>query len=93
MGSGNDALLALEDGNPFAGHSAGACGTATGEVVFSTSMTKYREDLTDPSCCRQIRGIDIAHVGNAGANPEDDESRRVFASGLVVRDVPEQASN
>ena len=88
-----DALLALEDGSLFSGYSIGAPGRATGEVVFNTSMTGYQEILTDPSYCRQIVALTYPHVGNVGANPEDDESRRAFASGFVVRDVPVQASN
>ncbi len=93
MGSGVEALLALEDGSLFSGYSIGAGGMATGEVVFNTSMTGYQEILTDPSYCRQIVALTYPHVGNVGANPEDEESRRIFASGLVVRDVPVQASN
>ena len=88
-----EALLALEDGSLFPGHAIGASGMATGEVVFNTSMTGYQEILTDPSYCRQIVALTYPHVGNVGANPEDEESRRAFASGLVVRDVPVQASN
>jgi len=93
MASGVEALLALEDGSLFAGDSIGAGGMATGEVVFNTSMTGYQEILTDPSYCRQIVALTYPHVGNVGANPEDEESRRTFAGGLVVRDVPIQASN
>ena len=88
-----EALLALEDGSLFSGHSIGVRGRATGEVVFNTSMTGYQEILTDPSYCRQIVALTYPHVGNVGANPEDEESRQAFASGLVVRDVPAQASN
>ena len=88
-----EALLALEDGSLFSGYSIGARGRATGEVVFNTSMTGYQEILTDPSYCRQIVALTYPHVGNVGANPEDEESRRAFASGLVVRDVPARVSN
>ena len=88
-----EALLALEDGSLFRGYSVGASGTATGEVVFNTSMTGYQEILTDPSYCRQIVTLTYPHVGNVGANSEDEESRGAFASGLVVRDVPVLASN
>ena len=88
-----EALLALEDGSLFCGHSIGVRGRATGEVVFNTSMTGYQEVLTDPSYCRQIVALTYPHVGNVGVNPEDDESRRAFASGFVVRDVPVRASN
>ena len=93
MGSRVEALLVLEDGSLFAGDAIGAPGMATGEVVFNTSMTGYQEILTDPSYCRQIVALTYPHVGNVGANPEDEESRRAFASGLVVRDVPFHASN
>ena len=88
-----EALLALEDGSLFRGRSIGAEGIATGEVVFNTAMTGYQEILTDPSYCRQIVALTHPHVGNTGVNPEDEESRGVFASGLVVRDVPALASN
>ena len=88
-----EALLALEDGSLFRGHSIGAEGVATGEVVFNTAMTGYQEILTDPSYCRQIVALTHPHVGNTGVNPEDEESRGVFASGLVVRDAPALASN
>ena len=93
MRARDEALLALEDGSLFPGCSVGARGMATGEVVFNTSMTGYQEILTDPSYCRQIVALTYPHVGNVGANPEDEESRRVFASGLVVRDVPGRVSN
>ena len=87
------ALLALEDGSLFGGRSIGVRGTSTGEVVFNTAMTGYQEILTDPSYCRQIVALTYPHVGNVGTNPEDEESREVFASGLVVRDVPVRTSN
>ena len=88
-----EALLALEDGSLFRGRSIGVPGTSTGEVVFNTAMTGYQEILTDPSYCRQIVALTYPHVGNVGVNAEDAESRRVFASGLVVRDVPVRTSN
>ena len=93
MRSHAEALLALEDGSLFHGDSIGAEGIATGEVVFNTAMTGYQEILTDPSYCRQIVALTHPHVGNTGVNPEDEESHRIFASGLVVRDVPALASN
>ena len=93
MGSRIEALLALEDGSVFSGYAIGASGMATGEVVFNTSMTGYQEILTDPSYCRQIVVLTYPHIGNVGANPEDEESHRAFASGLVVRDVPAQVSS
>ena len=93
VGMSVEALLALEDGSLFRGRSIGVHGTSTGEVVFNTAMTGYQEILTDPSYCRQIVALTYPHVGNVGTNPEDDESREVFASGLVVRDVPVRMSN
>jgi carbamoyl-phosphate synthase small subunit len=87
------ALLVLADGTVFHGVSIGAEGTASGEVVFNTAMTGYQEILTDPSYCRQIVTLTYPHIGNTGVNPEDGESDRVYASGLVVRDVPHFYSN
>ncbi|HYA66492.1 MAG TPA: glutamine-hydrolyzing carbamoyl-phosphate synthase small subunit [Burkholderiaceae bacterium] len=87
------AVLALADGTVFHGVSIGAAGAAVGEVVFNTALTGYQEILTDPSYARQIVTLTYPHIGNVGTNPQDDESERVFASALVVRDVPPRASN
>jgi carbamoyl-phosphate synthase small subunit len=87
------ALLALADGTVLRGHAIGALGHATGEVVFNTSMTGYQEILTDPSYAGQIVTLTYPHVGNVGVNQDDAESRRVFAAGLVIRDLPRLASN
>jgi carbamoyl-phosphate synthase small subunit len=87
------AVLVLADGTVFRGRSVGAAGLAAGEVVFNTAMTGYQEILTDPSYCRQIVTLTYPHIGNTGTNAEDEESARVYASGLVVRDVPQHASN
>ena len=82
------AVLVLADGTVFRGRSVGAPGLAVGEVVFNTAMTGYQEILTDPSYAGQIVTLTYPHIGNTGVNPEDEESHRVFAAGLVVRDVP-----
>ncbi len=82
------AALVLADGTVFRGRGVGAPGQAVGEVVFNTAMTGYQEILTDPSYCGQIVTLTYPHIGNTGTNPEDEESNRVFAAGLVVRDVP-----
>ena len=87
------AVLALADGSVFQGRSFGAEGETTGEVVFNTALTGYQEILTDPSYCRQIVTLTVPHVGNYGTSTEDVEARRVFAAGLVVKDVPAVASN
>jgi carbamoyl-phosphate synthase small subunit len=82
------AVLALEDGSVFKGVSIGAPGCTTGEVVFNTAMTGYQEILTDPSYCRQVVTLTYPHIGNTGATPEDLESERIHAAGLVIRDLP-----
>jgi carbamoyl-phosphate synthase small subunit len=87
------ALLTLADGTVFIGRSIGAAGRTTGEVVFNTALTGYQEILTDPSYCRQIVTLTYPHIGSYGTNTEDVESARIFAAGLVVKDVPERASN
>lgn len=87
------AVLALEDGSIFRGSAIGAEGSSSGEVVFNTSMTGYQEILTDPSYAQQIITLTYPHIGNTGTNEEDNESSRVWASGLVIRDLPRLASN
>jgi carbamoyl-phosphate synthase small subunit len=85
--------LALEDGSLFWGQSIGVDGQTVGEVVFNTALTGYQEILTDPSYSRQIVTLTYPHIGNVGTNPDDEESGRIMASGLVVRDVPRLHSN
>jgi len=87
------AVLALADGTIFRGHSIGAKGNTTGEVVFNTALTGYQEILTDPSYARQIVTLTYPHIGNTGATPEDLEAAQIFAAGLVIRDLPVAASN
>src|SRR3990172_3098778 len=89
----NPAILVLADGTVFRGIAIGACGSSVGEVVFNTSMTGYQEILTDPSYCKQIVTLTYPHIGNVGVNDEDVESRQVFASGLIVRDLSLIVSN
>ncbi len=87
------AVLVLADGSIFRGTAIGAPDHSVGEVVFNTAMTGYQEILTDPSYCRQIVTLTYPHIGNTGVNAEDAESRRLFAAGLVIRDLPLLASN
>ncbi len=87
------ALLALADGSLFRGVSIGASGQTCGEVVFNTAMTGYQEILTDPSYAQQIVTLTYPHIGNTGCNAADTESSMVHAAGLVIRDLPLQASN
>lgn len=87
------AILALEDGTVFHGTAIGAEGETIGEVVFNTSMTGYQEILTDPSYKKQIVTLTYPHIGNTGVNDEDEESASIYASGLVIRDLPRLVSN
>ncbi len=88
-----DAVLVLEDGRTFRGQAYGAIGTTVGEAVFSTGMTGYQETLTDPSYHRQVVVMTAPHVGNTGVNGEDDESRRMWVAGFVVRDPARRPAN
>nr|WP_305118938.1 glutamine-hydrolyzing carbamoyl-phosphate synthase small subunit [Vogesella sp. AC12] len=83
----------MADGTLFKGVAIGANGHTVGEVVFNTAMTGYQEILTDPSYTRQIVTLTYPHIGNVGANSEDTESGAVFASGLIIRDLPLLHSN
>jgi carbamoyl-phosphate synthase small subunit len=87
------AVLALADGSVFNGLSIGAEGARSGEVVFNTALTGYQEILTDPSYAQQIVTLTYPHIGNTGCNAADEESRGIFATGLVIRDLPLMASN
>ncbi len=87
------AVLALADGTVFHGTSIGAAGHTVGEVVFNTALSGYQEILTDPSYSRQIVTLTYPHIGNYGINREDVEAAKVFAAGLVIKDLPVLASN
>jgi carbamoyl-phosphate synthase small subunit len=87
------ALLVLEDGSQWPGLGFGASGDSTGEIVFNTSLTGYQEILTDPSYHGQIITMTAPHIGNYGTTPDDDESDRVWAAGLVVRAISPVVSN
>ena len=87
------AVLALEDGKVFWGKSIGSIGHTVGEVVFNTAMTGYQEILTDPSYSQQIVALTYPHIGNTGINIVDEESSNVYASGLIIRDLPLVESN
>jgi carbamoyl-phosphate synthase small subunit len=87
------ALLVLEDGRTFTGDAYGAIGETFGEAVFATGMTGYQETLTDPSYHRQVVVQTAPHIGNTGINDDDQESRRIWVSGYVVRDPARRPSN
>ena len=87
------AILALEDGRVFNGRAAGARTRRGGEVVFNTSLTGYQEVFTDPSYSGQIVCLTYPHIGNVGANADDQESPKPYIEGLVVREFSALASN
>ena len=87
------AILVLEDGTIFEGVSVGAPGLTAGEVVFNTALTGYQEVITDPSYARQLVTLTYPHIGNTGCTQLDDEATTIWASGLIVRDVPRLHSN
>lgn len=89
----HSALLALEDGTIFFGTAIGAEGSTLGEVVFNTSMTGYQALLTNPASAQQILAFTYPHIGNTGTNAEDEESSRIHAQGVVIRDLPLLTSN
>ena len=87
------AILVLEDGSVYEGHSFGAETTAYGEVVFNTSMTGYQEMLTDPSYAGQILVPTYPLIGNYGINESDFESRQIQVRGFAVREYCSQPSH
>ncbi|HXD28190.1 MAG TPA: glutamine-hydrolyzing carbamoyl-phosphate synthase small subunit, partial [Arthrobacter sp.] len=87
------AVLVLEDGRVFRGRAYGAGGTALGEAVFATGMTGYQETITDPSYARQLVVQTAPHIGNTGVNQADNESRRIWVAGYIVRDAARRPSN
>jgi carbamoyl-phosphate synthase small subunit len=91
-----EALLVLSDGAVFEGEAIGAAvpdGIATGELVFNTVMSGYQEVITDPSYAGQVIAFTYPHIGNYGAAPDDDESRRPWCRGVVLRDLASRPSS
>ena len=87
------AILLLADGTYFIGKSIGITGVSSGEVVFNTSMTGYQEIFTDPSYTQQIITLTYPHIGNVGVNDQDNESSKIYASGVVIRSLSPIPSN
>ncbi|HZY73251.1 MAG TPA: carbamoyl-phosphate synthase domain-containing protein, partial [Edaphobacter sp.] len=87
------AILALEDGTVFEGRSFGAPAERSGEVVFNTALTGYQEVFTDPSYAGQIVIFTNPQIGNYGTTAEDNEARRPYIEGLVVREFSNVTSN
>jgi carbamoyl-phosphate synthase small subunit len=91
-----EAALVLADGTLFEGEAIGAEppeGVVSGEVVFNTVLSGYQEVLSDPSYAGQIITFTYPHIGNYGTNEHDDESRAVFARGVIIRDLARRRSN
>ncbi|MDB9813990.1 glutamine-hydrolyzing carbamoyl-phosphate synthase small subunit [Gammaproteobacteria bacterium] len=87
------AILCLEDGTVYKGLGFGNQALSVGEIVFNTSMSGYQEIITDPSYAKQIIAFTHPHIGNTGTNAEDSESENIFASGIVIKDLPKHYSN
>lgn len=87
------ATLALADGTVLHGRAFGARTLQSGEVVFNTSLTGYQEIATDPSYAGQMVVMTYPQIGNVGVNAEDQESRRAFLSGFIVKELFEEPSN
>lgn len=87
------AILSLADGSLFFGYAIGAEGQTVGEVIFNTTLTSYQEILTDPSYAEQIITLTYPHIGNVGVNADDQESHRIWAAGLIIRELSPIASN
>jgi len=87
------AFLVLDDGRIFEGKSWAATGRVFGEAVFQTGMTGYQETLTDPSYHRQVVVMTAPHIGNTGVNTVDNESKKIWVAGFVVRNPSTITSN
>ena len=87
------AILILEDSTVFTGLGFGKKIISAGEIIFNTSMTGYQEIITDPSYAKQIIAFTHPHIGNTGVNLEDSESDGIFASGIVIKDLPKHYSS
>jgi carbamoyl-phosphate synthase small subunit len=87
------AFLVLDDGRIFEGRSWAATGRTFGEAVFQTGMTGYQETLTDPSYHRQVVVMTAPHIGNTGVNTPDNESKKIWVAGFVVRNPSTITSN
>ncbi len=87
------AFFVLDDGRIFEGSSWAATGKTFGEAVFQTGMTGYQETLTDPSYHKQVVVMTAPHIGNTGVNAYDNESKKYWVAGFVVRNPSTFTSN
>ena len=65
------ACIVLADGTTFYGEGFGATGQIEAELCFNTSMTGYKEIMTDPSYAGQAVTFTFPHIGNTGITFED----------------------
>ena len=86
-------ILVLENKTIFKGIGLGYKGTATGEVCFNTSITGYQEIISDPSYAGQIINFTFPHIGNVGANKEDNESEKIWTKGVIFNSEISNPSN
>ena len=89
----NRALIVLEDGTSLTGWTFAGGGEVSGEVVFTTSMVGYQETLTDPSYRGQIVLFTYPLIGNYGIISGDEESARIQAAAVLVREYTPYYSN
>ncbi len=87
------AFLALADGTVFEGISAGADGTALGEIVFTTGMVGYLETVTDPAFAGQIVTMTYPIIGNYGINRADCQSGKVQVKGMIMKEMATHPNN
>ena len=92
-GNSMKAFLILEDGHVFTGTSIGSTREVISEIVFNTSMTGYLEVMTDPSYAGQAVCMTYPLIGNYGICYEDQESRKPWIDGFIVRELSRVHSN
>ena len=56
-------------------------------VVYRAGFARSRRHA------RQLVTLTYPHIGNTGCTDQDDEARKVWSAGLIVRDVPRRPSN
>lgn len=88
----NKLYLVLGSGEVFEGYSVGADCEAIGELVFTTGVVGYLENLTDPAYAGQIVVQTFPEIGNYGVIGEDIIEKCALA-GYVVSELCDDPSN
>jgi carbamoyl-phosphate synthase small subunit len=86
------ATLMLEDGKSFSGEALNS-GEGIGEVILNTAVVGYQEMMTDPSNANKILILTYPLIGNYGVAPKFNESKKVWLSGLVIKEKSRIYSN